>query len=312
MSVQFVVRRFHRSKTPALFFKLDISKAFDSVRWEYLLTLMSKLGFPPKWREWVAALLSTSSSRILLNGVPTAPIKHGRGVRQARFHHCYLLLLSTHCKKILDLATEEDHLVKFKGKQVVMRTSIYADDTAIFVKPYKKDVTALADILTKFGEVSGLKTNVQKSSVIPIRCQGVDLDEVLCDFLARRTLIPTKYFGLPLTITRLRRIDFQPLVDKAVSKLTVWNGKNINHAGRSTLVKTVLTSQSVYCLTSLRAHKATLKEIDNLRKSFLWAGSDKLTGGKCKVNWPCSTRPTESRGLGILYLEKIARAPLLG
>ena len=164
---------------------------------------------------------------------------------------------------------DEGHLVKFKGKQVVMRTSIYADDTAIFVKPYKKDVTALADILAKFGEVSWLKTNVQKSSIIPTRCQGVDLDEVLRDFPARQALFPTKYLGLPLTSTRLRRIDFQPLVDKAVSKLTVWNGKNINHAGRSTLVKAVLTSQAVYYLTSLRAPKAMLKEIDNLRKSFL-------------------------------------------
>jgi hypothetical protein len=80
MSVWCAVRRSHRSRTPALFFKLDITKVFDSVRWEYLLTLMSKFGFPPKWREWVAALLSTPSSCILLNGVPTAPIKHGRGV----------------------------------------------------------------------------------------------------------------------------------------------------------------------------------------------------------------------------------------
>jgi hypothetical protein len=82
MSVRCAVRRLHRSKTPALFFKLDITKAFDSIRWEYLLTLMSKLGFPTKWRDWVAALLSTSSSRILLNGVPTTPIKHGRGLHQ--------------------------------------------------------------------------------------------------------------------------------------------------------------------------------------------------------------------------------------
>ena len=66
-----------------------------------------------------------------------------------------------------------------------MQISIYADDTAIFIKPYKKDVTALVDILAKFGEVSGLKTNVQKSSVIPIRCQGVDLDDVLHDLTAR-------------------------------------------------------------------------------------------------------------------------------
>ena len=78
----------------------------------------------------------------------------GECAKAILFHRCYLSFLSTHCKKILDLATEEDHLVKFKGKQVVMRTSIYADDTTIFVKPYKKDVTALADILAKFGEVS--------------------------------------------------------------------------------------------------------------------------------------------------------------
>jgi hypothetical protein len=106
----------------------------------------------------------------------------------------------------------------------------------------------------------------------------------------------------------LRRIVFQPLVDKAVSKLTVRNGNNINHAVRSTLVKAVLTTQAVYCLTSLRAPKATPKEIDNLRKSFLWARSEKLTMGTCKVNWPRSTRPTKFGGLSILHLGKFARA----
>jgi len=148
-------------------------------------------------------------------------------------------------QKILDLVTEEGHLAKFRGKHTVIRTSMYADDTTIFVKPYKRDVTTLAEILAKFGDATGLKTNVEKSSLIPIRCQGVNLDEVLSNFPARRARFPTKYLGLPLTSTRLRRIDFQSLVDKAVSKLTVWNGKNINHAGRSTLVKAVLTSQAV-------------------------------------------------------------------
>lgn len=33
----------------------------------------------------------------------------------------------------------------------------------------------------------------------------------------------------------------------------------------------------MYCLTSLVALKATLKEFDNLRKSFLWAEKEKLT-----------------------------------
>jgi hypothetical protein len=46
----------------------------------------------------------------------------------------------------------------------------------------------------------------------------------------------------------------------------------------------------VYFLTSLRAPKATLKEIDRRQKQFLWAGSEALTGGKCKLNWPRSTK----------------------
>jgi hypothetical protein len=39
-----------------LHLKLDIAKAFDSVRWEYMLELMVQLGFDPRWRDLVALL----------------------------------------------------------------------------------------------------------------------------------------------------------------------------------------------------------------------------------------------------------------
>jgi len=82
MAVHNTIRCYHNSKLSTIFLKLDITKAFDLVRWEYLLTLMNKLGFPSRWQDWIAALLSTSSTRMLLNGIPNAPIKHGRGLRQ--------------------------------------------------------------------------------------------------------------------------------------------------------------------------------------------------------------------------------------
>jgi retron-type reverse transcriptase len=36
--VKNLATRFHKNKTPALLLKIDIRKAFDSIRWEYLLT----------------------------------------------------------------------------------------------------------------------------------------------------------------------------------------------------------------------------------------------------------------------------------
>jgi hypothetical protein len=68
--VRTAARRFHTNKTPTLLFKLDIAKAFDSIRWEYILPLLEHLGFPIRWREWITAILSTSTSRVILNGVP--------------------------------------------------------------------------------------------------------------------------------------------------------------------------------------------------------------------------------------------------
>jgi hypothetical protein len=47
----------------------------------------------------------------------------------------------------------------------------------------------LLQIKTMHIYVSGLKTNVQKSSIIPIRCQGVNLDEVLPNFPAKRARV---------------------------------------------------------------------------------------------------------------------------
>jgi hypothetical protein len=80
--VQRVVQLPHKKKKPTLYIKLDISKAFDSISWSFLLEVLENLGFNTKWRDWIAALFGTATSRVLINGQPTEEIKHERGLRQ--------------------------------------------------------------------------------------------------------------------------------------------------------------------------------------------------------------------------------------
>ena len=62
--------------------KLDIAKAFDKVEWKFIDTVMMKMGFYSKWREWLKICICTVSYSVLINGEPTREIKPKRGLRQ--------------------------------------------------------------------------------------------------------------------------------------------------------------------------------------------------------------------------------------
>jgi hypothetical protein len=174
--------------------------------------------------------------------------------------------------------------------------------------PRKDDMETLSRILKDFGEVTGLVTNVQKSMVAPIRCSEINLEEILNGFPALRSSFPIRYLGLPLSIHRHRSGEFQYIVDKMASKLPLGQGKYITTAGRVELIKSVITSQVIYPLTVLLVPKGILKAMTKLECAFVWAASDKVSRGKCKVKWDVVCSPKKMGGLGILNLEKFGKA----
>ena len=82
MMVQQMVKFLHSQKQPRILLKLDITKAFDSVSWAFLLEVLRKLGFGSRWCEMICGLLSSSSTQVLSNGILGEDIFHRRGLRQ--------------------------------------------------------------------------------------------------------------------------------------------------------------------------------------------------------------------------------------
>jgi hypothetical protein len=77
--VQQLARYLFKKKEPHILFMLDISKVSDSVSWAFLLEVLHNMGFGRKWRNLMCLLLSTSSTQVLVNGVPGESILHHRG-----------------------------------------------------------------------------------------------------------------------------------------------------------------------------------------------------------------------------------------
>lgn len=66
----------------AVLIKVDFTKAFDSVNWQFLYKVMRARGFPQKWIDWIQTMLQTSSSRVIINGEPSDFFYHLKGLRQ--------------------------------------------------------------------------------------------------------------------------------------------------------------------------------------------------------------------------------------
>nr|GFA82225.1 RNA-directed DNA polymerase, eukaryota, reverse transcriptase zinc-binding domain protein [Tanacetum cinerariifolium] len=61
-----------RKKKQAMIFKADFAKAYDSVRWDYLLDVLQAFGFGPNWCKWTRGTFGSVMASIFVNGSPTS------------------------------------------------------------------------------------------------------------------------------------------------------------------------------------------------------------------------------------------------
>jgi hypothetical protein len=102
-----------KRKKEMLMFKVDFEKAYDSVEWGYLDSVMAKMGFSTKWRQWIMTCVSSATVSVLVNGSPTNEFSMRRGLRQGDPLSPFMFLIAAEGLNVMLKASVDSGL--FKG-----------------------------------------------------------------------------------------------------------------------------------------------------------------------------------------------------
>ena len=76
-----------------MIFKIDVSKAYSLLDWEYLVDVLKHMGFDGKWCNWIRNCLSSSMKSILINRLPSTDFPIKRGLGQGDTLSMYLFII---------------------------------------------------------------------------------------------------------------------------------------------------------------------------------------------------------------------------
>jgi hypothetical protein len=197
-----VVDEASKLKKQLLLFKVDFEKAYDSVDWGYLDSVMEHMSFHVLWRKWIRECIGTATASVLVNGSPTDEFSLHRGLRQGDPLSPFLFLLAVEGLHILMKAMVDNQL--FAGYSVGVASPVvvshlqFADDTLLLSQKSWANVRALRATLVIFESMSGLKVNFNKSILVGINISTSWLGEAATVLGCKVGKVPFLYLGLPI------------------------------------------------------------------------------------------------------------------
>ena len=263
---------------------IDFEKAFDSLEWDFLLKTLDTFQFGHDFKTWVKILYTNITSCTINNGYASNWFELHRGVRQGCPLSGLLFVLAVEILSIAIRASRDIKGIQIADREI--KLSQYADDTTVFCKDIFS-LEKLLDLLSTFGDCSGLKLNVAKSEAMWL---GKTANEKDMPFDVKWPRRPIYALGTAFSYNRnlCEAENFTSKINKLQKLFNIWSQRDISLYGRILITKTLGLSKLIYSSACVQTPARVSDIVNKLVVNFIWNGKkpkikrDTLIGPKDK------------------------------
>jgi len=282
--------------------KLDLEKAYDRVRWDFLQETLEAAGLSEGWTSRIMAGVTDPSMSVLWNGERTDSFVPARGLRQGDPLSPYLFVLCL--ERLCHLI--EASVGKREWKPIAVSCGgsklshvCFADDLILFAEASVAQIRIIRRVLERFCEASGQKVSLEKSKIFFSHNVSREMEQLISEESGIGcTKELGKYLGMPILQKRMNKETFGEVLERVSARLAGWKGRSLSLAGRITLTKAVLSSIPVHVMSAILLPVSTLDTLDRYSRTFLW-GSTMEKKKQHLLSWRKICKPKAEGGIGL-------------
>ena len=247
VELQTVLHHVHQMSSNHCLINLDFKKAFDSVDWDFMFSVLEAYGFPEYTIKLIKALHSGASSRVVHRDELSEPFDISKGVLQGAPSSppLFILMVELLFKKI-----HKDPAIKgVKIGDIEEKKSFrFADDATLALLHEKETLDKVQYWINRFRDASGLELNPDKTEFVPLGSVREDPEAKLGSF--KTVWGQFKSLGIVHDHTGLPPHDenIQSRIERMTNMVANLKDRYFSFLGKNLLAKSLLLAQWIYQL----------------------------------------------------------------
>jgi hypothetical protein len=150
-------------------YKLDLSKAYDRVDWDFLKKVMQRLGFSCRWVDWIMSCVTSVRYQVKFNGNLLDSFSPSGGLRQGDPLSPFLFLfIADGLSSLLQREVDSGNIVPLKICRRAPGIShlLFADDSLLFFKANVEHANKIRAALQLYASSTSQLINPGKCSIM--------------------------------------------------------------------------------------------------------------------------------------------------